>query len=364
MSSRPRATFHTAFAILLAGCASTPPKSALEDPTPISLPPAPEGSPVAIHGQLQVVGTNLVDQSGQPVQLKGVSTMWLGNETAPFGQNYDGLKFMRDSWKLTVVRAAMGTAGSALPVSGSGNDVMTKTETMVQNAIKLGVYVLVDWHTEKAVAHQAAAVAFFSAMAKKYGAHPNVIWEPYNEPTGYDWTEIKPYHEAIVDAIRAEDPDNIIVMGTPNWSQYVDVAAQNPVAPASGTTNLMYTLHFYACTHTQWLRTRGDTALAKGAPLFVTEFGATPANGGEGTENFVCRTETNLWFDWMAAHNISGVAWKLERCADTSCILTTSDVSGPWTDDKLTTDLNNAPTDTGKTQGGGHGRLVVDWIRQ
>jgi endoglucanase len=348
----------------ITGCVGTPPKSAIEDPTPVSLPPAPEGSPVAMHGQLKVVGTNLVDQSGQPIQLKGVSSMWLGNEAIPFAQNYDGLKYMRDSWKLSVVRAAMGTVGTAPPVSGAGNDVMTKAETIVQNAIKLGVYVLVDWHTEKAVDQQTEAIKFFTAMAQKYGEYPNVIWEPYNEPNGYDWTRIKPYHEAIVDAIRPVDPDNIIVMGTPNWSQYVDVAAQEPVAPASGTANLMYTLHFYACTHTQWLRTRGETALAKGAPLFITEFGATPADGGEGGNNLVCRTETNLWFDWMATHNISGVAWKLDRCPDSSCILNTASVSGPWTDNVLTTDVNNPGFDTGKSQGGGHGQLVVDWIRQ
>jgi endoglucanase len=350
--------------VSLTGCAGTPPKSAIEDPTPISLPPAPEGSPVAVHGQLQVVDTNLLDQSGQPIQLKGISSMWLGNQALPYAQNYDGLKFMRDSWKLSVVRAAMGTASSSLPVSGAANDVMAMAETLVQNAIKLGVYVLVDWHTEKAVDQKAEATRFFTAMAQKYGAYPNVIWEPYNEPNGYDWSAIKPYHEAVVDAIRAVDPDNIIVMGTPNWSQYVDVAAQDPVAPASGSHNLMYTLHFYACTHTQWLRTRGDTALAKGAPLFITEFGATPADGGQGSNNFVCRGETDLWFDWMATHNISGVAWKLDRCADSSCILNTASVSGPWTDDLLTTDLNNPPSDSGKTQGGGHGRLVVDWLRQ
>lgn len=319
---------------------------------------------MAIHGQLQVVGTQLLDQAGQPVQLKGVSSMYLGAESGPFAENYNALQFMRDSWKLSVIRAAIGGPTSTIPVQGEGNEAMTKAETIVQNAIKLGVYVIVDWHTEQAVSQQTEAITFFTAMAHKYGAYPNVIWEPYNEPNGPTWPQIKAYHEAVVDAIRPIDPDNIIVMGTPNWSQYVDVASQDPVAPASGTANLMYTLHFYACTHTQWLRDRGTAALANGAPLFVTEFGATPADGGQGSNNYICRDETNLWFAWMAANNISGAAWKLDACTDACCILNTRNASGPWTDDLLTTDLNNAPTTTGKTQGGGHGVLVVDWIRQ
>jgi endoglucanase len=354
----------TLAALALAACAATPPQSAIENPSPISLPPAPEGSPVAIHGQLKVVGTQLVDQNDQPVQLKGVSSMYLGATSGPYAESLSALAFMRDSWKLTVVRAAMGGSSSTSPVSGSGNEIMASTEKIVQNAIKLGVYVLVDWHTEKAVNQRADAIRFFAAMAQKYAAFPNVIWEPYNEPNGFAWSDIKAYHEAVVDAIRPYDPDNIIVMGTPNWSQYVDVASQDPVNPSSGKTNLMYTLHFYACTHTEWLRVRGNAAIANGAALFVTEFGATPADGGQGDNNYICRDETNRWFDWMATNNISGLSWKLDSCSDSCCILNTRNVSGPWTDDLLTTDLNNAPGADGKTRGGGHGRLVVDWIRQ
>lgn len=55
---------------------------------------------------------------------------------------------------------------------------------------------------------------------------------------------IKPYAQAVISAIRAIDPDNLIVVGTPTWSQDVDVAAADPIAG----TNIAYTLHFYAGT--------------------------------------------------------------------------------------------------------------------
>ncbi len=353
-------------ALSLVGCASSPPTTVLDDSTPIELPPAPDGSPVAIHGRLQVAGTSLVDQSGQRVQLKGVSSMWLAGESGPYAESESALKYMRDNWKLSVIRAAMGGSGTDTPVSSPQSPLLPRVEQIVQNAIRLGVYVIVDWHTEQAVSQQADAITFFTAMAHKYGAYPNLIWEPYNEPgKGVTWAQIKPYHEALVDAIRPIDPNNLIVMGTPNWSQYVDTAAANPVAPASGTANLLYTVHFYACDHTQWLRDRADTAIAAGVAIFITEFGATPANGGQGSTNYVCRDEANLWFDWMAANNVSGAAWKLDKCSDTSCILANgASASGPWPDDVLTTDANNTLVSTGKTQGGGHGTLVVDWIRE
>jgi endoglucanase len=345
-------------------CAKEPTGSALEDPTPPNLPPPPAESPVAVHGQLQVAGTSLLDQAGYPVQLKGVSSNWLNWDTTGWAQSKSALEYMRDAWRLSVIRAAMGT-DSAQGYLSDASGMVFKVETIVQNAIRAGVYVVVDWHTENAVGQQADAVTFFSAMAQKYGGFPNVIWEPYNEPCGYTWDQIRPYHEAVVDAIRAVDPDNLIVMGTPTWSQDVDKASLAPVAPASGSRNLLYTLHFYGCTHKQSLRDKADAAIANGLALFVTEFGATPSDGGVPGNDLVCRGEANLWLSWMAANNVSGVAWKLDQCPHTSCLLAGGPpVSGPWTDQYLSSDLNGTAVSDGVTQGGGHGLLIVDWIRQ
>ncbi len=347
-----------ALACLTPTCASTP-DDTWNPPDPEDTVPPP-GSPVAVHGQLKVVGTQLLDQNDQPVQLKGVSSMWLGLEARAYSTSKKALAYMRDNWKLSVIRVAMGT-----DPSGPHSSLVKKVDTVIRNALALGVYVLVDWHTEKAVEQEKQSVAFFTDMAQKYGQYPNVIWEPYNEPRGYGWDQIKPYHQVVVDAIRAIDPDNLIVLGTPNWSQFVDEAAADPVSGA----NLLYTLHFYACTHKQWLRTRADTALAAGVALFVTEFGATDADGGfpnadpERDHFYVCDEETNLWFDWMAENTISGVAWKLDSCADASCILkSNASADGPWPDDKLTTFEGGEPQGPGIR--GAHGLFVVNWLRQ
>jgi endoglucanase len=211
---------------------------------------------------------------------------------------------------------------------------------------------------------QADAVAFFTDIAQRYGNSPNVIYEPFNEPRRVSWAQIKPYHQAVVAAIRAVDPDNLIVLGTPTFSQDVDIAAQDPVAG----TNLLYTLHFYACTHKQPLRDKANIALGLGLPLFITEFGATPADGGTpgNGDNIVCEEEANNWFSWMAANGVSGAGWKLDQCLDTSCLLTfEAPVDGPWTDDVLTSDAGGSPADAGGVKVmGGHGQFVVSWIRQ
>ena len=45
-------------------------------------------------------------------------------------------------------------------------------------------------------------------------------YELYNEPLNRSWdNELKPYAEFVGGKIRAIDPDNLIIMGTPNWTQ-------------------------------------------------------------------------------------------------------------------------------------------------
>ena len=303
--------------------------------------PAPAGSPVATHGQLKVVGTKIQDQSGNPVQLKGISSYWLNWEGQPDAEGKAGMQSML-TWKVAILRAAMGTDVSGGYI-GNQAAMQAKIDTIMSNALSLGMYVIVDWHSGDAQNTQSQAVTFFTNLATKYGACPNILYEDYNEPVNVTWSQIKPYLTAIVAAIRAKDPDNLIIMGTPTYSQDVDLAAADPVAG----TNLLYTLHWYSCSHTQWLRTKGDTAISKGLALFVTEFGATNADGG--VDGKLCEPEANNWFTWMATNGIGGTAWKLARGSDSSNLLASgAPGGGPWTTSNLSP----------------HGQFIVSWIGQ
>ncbi|MGC4087116.1 MAG: glycoside hydrolase family 5 protein [Polyangiaceae bacterium] len=306
-------------------------------------------TPVGQHGPLSVKGPSLVDSHDVPVQLKGPSSMWLNWESQKFAEDKQGLTFMRDNWKASLIRAAMGVDTTDTDDYLSAPDVAkAAVNQIVQNAIDLGLYVIIDWHDSAADKHQAQAIEFFTEMATKWGAYPNVIYETFNEPTTQAWaTVIKPYHEAVVAAIRAVDPDNVIVLGTRNWSQYVDEPAASPV---SGS-NLMYTLHFYSCTHTQMLRDRAEAAFSKGLPMFVTEWGATHADGGTTRNPQLCLEEAQLWHTWMNSHKLSWAAWKFDRCVDKTCYFdstVTVPTTGGWTDAML----------------GGHAPFVRDRMRE
>jgi endoglucanase len=143
------------------------------------------------------------------------------------------------------------------------------------------------------------------------------------------WTAvIKPYAQAVIAEIRAIDPDNIIIVGTPTWSQDVDVAAQSPIIGS----NIAYTLHFYAATHKQSLRNKATVALGKGLALWVTEFG-TCESSGSGVLDY---TESQRWFDFMDTNLISWCNWAVDDKAETSAALKPNvSATGGWQDSDL-----------------------------
>lgn len=281
---------------------------------------------VAENGQLKVIGTKLCNQNDKPVQLKGMSYFW--HNWDPGLYNASTVAELATNWDACVVRVPMGidvAGGYLADPTGSVN----KISTVIDAAINQGIYVIIDWHEEKATTHTAQAMSFFATMAQKYGNNPNVIYEIYNEPTSTSWSEIKNYAQQVIGAIRQYDPDNIIIVGTPDWSQDVDAAANDPI----GGTNIMYTLHFYAGTHKQSLRDKATYAINKGIALFVTEWGTCDASGNGNLD----LNESNTWLDFLNSNKISWCNWSLNTKAETaSALIPSANLTGPWSDAELT----------------------------
>lgn len=293
-------------------------------------PQMPTDTPVNRFGHLQLSGTHLVSETGTPVQLRGISSMWLNWENRGYATDLPSLLWMRDNWNLDVIRAAMGVDVDGGYVMGGKERMLAQVEQMIENARLAGVYIIVDFHSHHANEYEAEAIEFFSYIVQKYGHLPNLLLEPFNEPLpNLTWlTNLRPYHEKVLAAIRQNDPDahlNIVILGTPSYDQRPDDAIGSPIVDPA----VMYAVHFYSCTHGSTFRARAETALSQGLPLFVTEWGATNADGGvKGTP--ACYPEADQWLSFMAQNGISWTAWKLADCAheksengveDTSCLL-------------------------------------------
>ena len=279
----------------------------------------PDNSPVAINGKLQVVGTQLSNENGNPLVLRGASLGW--HNLWPRFYNESAVAWLATDWKCNVIRASMGV-GLDDSYLDNPDFALNCMSNVIDGAIKQGIYVLIDFHSHKL--HTAEAKTFFTGMAGKYKDCPNVIYEIWNEPDYYSWKVVKQYSEELISTIRSIDPDNLILVGSSHWDQDIDSVAGNPIL---NQKNIMYTMHFYAGTHKKWLRDRTDAAIAKGIPVFVSECAGMDASG----DGAIDQPEWKAFLDWMEGDKLSWIVWSVSDKNETCSMLLPRALStGDW----------------------------------
>ena len=94
----------------------------------------------------------------------------------------------------------------------------------------------------------------------------------------------------------------------------------------------MYTVHFYAGTHGQFLRDRSNYALEKGIPIFVSECAGMEASGN-GPINY---DEWKKWTEWMDKNEISQICWSIADKNETCSMLKeTAGSEGNWKPEEM-----------------------------
>jgi endoglucanase len=292
---------------------------------------------VSINGSLSVSGNKIVNKNGTPVSFAGNSFFW--SNTGWGGEKYynaNVVASLKNDWNAAIVRVAMGVedGGGYLdnPNGNYANQIGNKAraKAVIDAAIANNMYVIIDWHTHHAEWNTPSAIAFFQEMAQTYGHLPNVMYEVYNEPLSVSWSGvIKPYAIQVIDAIRAIDPDNIIIVGTPSWSADVDQAANDPI----NRSNIAYTVHFYAGSHGQTNRDKCQYALDRGLAVVITEWGTVNADGN-GAVNV---NETNAWIDFIKRNNLTSCNWSInDKNEGASALTSGASTTGGWPTNNLT----------------------------
>ena len=260
-------------------------------------------SPVSDNGKLRVQGLQLVNECGNPVQLKGVSShglQWFGmagSDTSCLkAASLDFIANDSTGMGADIFRAAMYVdSGGYL---SNPTKYRNEVNTLVDMALARGMYILIDWHILNPGDPNISisqAQAFWTDMANTHQGKKHVLYEIANEPNGVNWATTKQYHDQIIPAIRAIDPDTVIIAGTPNWSQLGTDVVNNPLS----YSNIMYTFHFYAASHATTMLTNFVNSL----PIFVTEWGTCEASGA-GNFNY---PRAQQFMDIMGGNNSAGV---------------------------------------------------------
>ena len=282
----------------------------------------PANSPVALNGKLKVSGTQLVNECGNPIQLRGMSThgpQWFRN-----CYSESSLDVLVKDWGISIFRLAMYVEEQGYITNPSG--WRQWIDSYVDYCGQRGIYCLIDWHVlnpGNPNAHKDDAIEFWKYMSQKHGQKAHVLYEICNEPNGVGWSDVKNYATDVVKAIRDNNDNTVIIIGTPTWSQDVDIASSDKV----NGTNIMYTLHFYAGSHRGELRSKAQSALNNNAPIFVTEFGTSHASGDANYSP----DETKTWISWLNERKISWVCWSFSDKGEVSATLVPGACSsGNW----------------------------------
>ncbi|WP_081913405.1 cellulase family glycosylhydrolase [Glycomyces sp. NRRL B-16210] len=286
---------------------------------------------VAEHGKLTVCGTKLCDASGEPVQLRGMSTH--GLQWYSQCVNDASLDALAYDWGADVVRLSMYIQEDGYETDPAG--FTARMHELIEEVTSRGQYVIVDWHQltpGDPNYNLDRAKTFFTEIAQVHGDKDNIFYEVANEPNGVAWPSIKSYHEAIIPVIRQHDPDSVILLGTAAWSSFGlsgSSSEQEVIDNPVNASNIMYTFHFYAASHDDYYLNGLERATAA-LPVFVTEFG-TQDHAGEGPNDF---TMSQRYLDLMERESVSWVNWNYSDDHRSGAVFQTGTCpGGPFTGD-------------------------------
>lgn len=257
------------------------------------------------NGSLIVEGVQLLDEKGNPVMLRGISSH--GIAWYPEYANYRSLKTLKD-YGANVFRIAMYVEQS----DGYLEEPELNRKLLysaIENSLAADLYTIVDWHVlrdENPNRHAEEAISVFEEIAKRYGDEPGIIYEICNEPNGdttYD--DIINYAEQVIPVIRKYAPNALILVGTPRFCTSLSEAVENPIQ----YPNIMYTYHFYAgVSDCKYAIEEISNGLENGLPVFISEWGLDDyreTKEGQGWK------DTVQFLDFLEEKNISWINWSL-----------------------------------------------------
>jgi endoglucanase len=198
---------------------------------------------------------------------------------------------------------------------------------LVEKLTKDEIYVIIDLHYVKkfdvadSFFHQ-NIMDFWRFMAPKFKDNEYVLYELFNEPSNecencYDtgrvgrearhklWKQWKLFIQPVVNLVRSKAPDNLIIVGGPGWSHFMDGAVENDGHISGG--NIVYAFHSYAATSREQLKAFVEPILSD-YPVFVSEWGFEHG----ATECGSRESYGAMFLDWMNKNRLSWTVWNFD----------------------------------------------------
>ena len=287
---------------------------------------------------LRVVKTQVRDDRGERVRLRGVNAASMEWTSDGEGHILDTVATAIRDWHVNVIRLSLAQDrwfGKAREQKDDGKAYRALVAQVVDACASRGCYIILDLHWSDAGEwgqqigqHKMPdrnSVAFWKEAAAAYKNHPAVIFDLYNEPHDVSWDlwlkggpvtersgragkELK--YEAVgmqelLDTVRATGAKNVVIAGGLDWAYDLSgILDGRQLADPKGN-GVIYANHTYTMkgdTVERWIA-KMEKATAT-LPVIVSEFGAEGRGfGGARGEPWLRQTlqalEDHAW-DWTA----------------------------------------------------------------
>jgi len=266
---------------------------------------------------LSVQGNQIVDETGNPVVLRGVNIenrewVWSSTQSIDFerGAIPVATGFPDSGWGANVVLLAVASG----PINRNEVAYLEALDELVALAKSNFAYTLLVYRYAEPNAVQSnmpdqAAEDAMAALALRYTDESAVLYGLQVEPHDVAWSDLKPRFTTMIDAIQANNPNALIAVPGTGWSRYIDHALTDPIL----RDNLVYKTHPYDTWNT--IETNYQLAeVAAQYPVLIGEFGPGA---------FMSLDDVNSLLNFAEVTGISWVGW-LFHDVGCPCMLTDS----------------------------------------
>jgi len=283
-------------------------------------------SPVyAVIPPLHTDGNSIKDPCGNVVVLRGISLIdlgflqdWQGGAINMIDRltNKSNAEGNSPGWYPKVIRIPIAPPDAASgwphPFNPNNTDLYNLLRTVVDYCATKDMYVIIDWHyIDNTYSHVASTSEFWNYMAPRFANDKHVMFELFNEPINNtfgsetnNWLSVRSDMHTWINIVRSYAPNNIILVGAPNWCQAIGPAASYPVTG----DNIVIVSHIYP-GHWQnpgWFTGHINTCLTR-YPILMTEWGFTSSG-----DSLLIGTITGYGqplMDFREARKIGHTAW-------------------------------------------------------
>ncbi|MDJ0634617.1 MAG: cellulase family glycosylhydrolase [Xenococcaceae cyanobacterium MO_188.B29] len=232
------------------------------------------------NSQFQIIGTTIYDPNGQEFIIKGTNMFtWEGINNV---DNY------LNTWDFNTIRVPnylLGSYDQPHPAEdGYGTNHKIVDAYTSQGAVVIfdahdligGYYENTEWEILK---------DYWRDMAQEFKDNSNVWFNLHNEP-GNDtanpeqWVN---YHRELIDIIRAEGANNLIVIDGEAWGQdyHTQTIASHASEIMAGNENILFSIHVYEQWNSNDIAAYFDTLHSQNIPFIIGEYGSE--NNGQST---------------------------------------------------------------------------------